>query len=131
MAGTGFPQTRQRSLDGLVNLSIEFVTGSAEISEQGRQQLDQLGVAINLPILRDRQFRIAGFTDAVGDAATNKLLSQARADAVVQYLVEKHSVSPARLYAEGFGEDILLDRMNPASPRNRRIEIRAWLPPEG
>jgi outer membrane protein OmpA-like peptidoglycan-associated protein len=127
-AGTGMAGTEG---SGLVNLSIAFAAGSAELSPAGRGQLDQLGAAIQHPVLRDRHFRVAGFTDARGNAEANKRLSEARADAVVNYLVERHGIAPDRLYAEGFGEEFPLDPTDPMSARNRRIEIRTWLPPEG
>ncbi|MGI9613678.1 MAG: OmpA family protein [Acidimicrobiales bacterium] len=69
-------------------------------------------------------FRVVGHTDSDGDAADNLRLSQARADAVVTYLVDL-GVDPARLQGEGRGETEL--KVEPEQTiddkqRNRRIE---------
>ena len=70
------------------------------------------------------RIRVDGHTDAQGDAAANLRLSQRRAQAVVDALV-KRGVPTARLQAQGFGEDRLLDQGSTpeAHERNRRIEF--------
>ena len=66
---------------------------------------------------------IAGYTDNSGDAAANVTLSQARADAVRNVLIQA-GVDPAALVAKGYGSanpiasnDLLEGRF-----KNRRIE---------
>lgn len=67
---------------------------------------------------------IHGHTDSTGPTAYNQKLSEKRARAVVNYLVEK-GVTPERLTARGFGES------EPAAPnatsegrqKNRRVEL--------
>jgi outer membrane protein OmpA-like peptidoglycan-associated protein len=123
-AGTGAapaaaPQNRT------VSLQVNFASGSTKISPQARQQLDQLGRALQYPELEDLQFEIAGHTDAVGSAEANKRLSQKRAEAVVGYLVEAYSITPNRLEAVGYGEEVLVDPSNPNSGKNRRVEVKA------
>jgi len=49
------------------------------------------------------EIEIGGHTDDRGSDAYNLSLSQGRAEAVVQYLVE-HWIDPARLSAQGYGE---------------------------
>lgn len=71
------------------------------------------------------QAEIYGFTDSIGTVRYNQKLSENRAQAVVNYLVEK-GVSPKRLTARGFGET------QPAAPndtsegrqKNRRVELK-------
>lgn len=68
---------------------------------------------------------IQGYTDDLGDAESNKKLSQKRAEAVKEYLVQK-GINADRLSAVGFGEE------NPVAPNtnksnrslNRRIEFK-------
>ena len=123
-AGTGSaPPPAQQSRS--VSLQVNFASGSTKISPQARQQLDQLGRALQYPELADLRFEIAGHTDAVGSAEANKRLSQKRAEAVVGYLVEEYSITSDRLQAVGYGEEDLVDPSNPNSGKNRRVEVKA------
>ena len=54
----------------------------------------------------------------------NQLLSQRRAVAVVEFLTRNSSIAPDRLEAVGYGEAQLADSNDPASARNRRVEVR-------
>jgi len=70
--------------------------------------------------------RVEGHTDARGNPAKNRTLSQARAEAVVRFLVEQGSVPPARLQSQGFGPDrpIVTNARNAADhARNRLVEF--------
>ena len=125
-AGTGTAPAKQpgQSGSGVVNLQVNFASGSSKISPEARAQLDQLGRAMSYPELQDLRFQIAGHTDARGSADANKRLSQKRAEAVVGYLVTEYSITPTRLQAVGFGEEDLIDPANPASGKNRRVEVK-------
>ncbi len=123
--GGGAPKPAGQTGSGVVNLQINFASGSSKISSEARDQLDQLGRAMKYPELEDLRFQIAGHTDAVGSAQYNKVLSQKRAEAVVGYLVSEYSITPSRLQSIGFGEENLIDPANPASGKNRRVEVKA------
>lgn len=69
--------------------------------------------------------RVVGHTDSDGSAQANQQLSEARAQAVVEYLVSNEGVDAERLEAEGRGESELLvePEVTPQDKqRNRRIE---------
>lgn len=68
---------------------------------------------------------IEGHTDNVGGDEDNRVLSQNRAKAVVDYLVEK-GIEARRLRAEGFGEDqpIETNETEAGRAKNRRTEFR-------
>ncbi len=75
---------------------------------------------------RSLQVEIAGHTDSQGSAAYNQKLSQGRADAVRNYLIEK-GVSPEQLKAVGYGESQLKikpERNQDDYLLNRRVEFR-------
>lgn len=71
------------------------------------------------------QAEISGHTDNVGSDADNQLLSQNRAKAVVEYLVQK-GIKADRLKAKGFGETKPVDTNDTDAGRaqNRRTEMK-------
>jgi len=108
-----------------VSLSVQFASGSADLTPQARQTLDQLGKALSSSDLAQYRFRIEGHTDTVGPADLNKTLSQQRADAVAAYLQSKYGVGLNRLQTIGMGEDGLLVPTPPNTPneKNRRVNV--------
>lgn len=71
------------------------------------------------------QAEIGGHTDNVGADADNQLLSENRAKAVVEYLVQK-GIAAGRLKAKGFGETKPVDANDTEAGRaqNRRTELK-------
>ena len=108
-----------------VNLTVDFPTGSANLTTQARATLDQLGKALSSAQLGAYRFRIEGHTDTVGSAAANQSLSQQRADAVAAYLEQTYGISAVRLKPVGMGEQGLLVPTPPqtANAANRRVEV--------
>ena len=107
------------------DLNVRFATGSAELTPSAIRMLDDLGRALSDASMGDSHFLIEGHTDTVGDRADNQALSERRAAAVVNYLVTKFAIPPARLSAKGVGEDAPLvptaDQID--EPRNRRVHV--------
>ncbi|MEZ4855290.1 MAG: OmpA family protein [Gelidibacter sp.] len=70
-------------------------------------------------------FAIEGYTDSVGSAKSNQLLSERRANAVRDYLVS-NGINADRLTAKGFGEENPIDTNKTAAGRknNRRVEVK-------
>ena len=108
-----------------VSLTVEFATGSADLTPQARQTLDQLGRALSSPDLAKFRFRIEGHTDTVGSPGYNKALSQRRAEAVATYLEQGFAVASSRLEAVGLGQEGLLVPTPPQTEnaRNRRVKV--------
>jgi OOP family OmpA-OmpF porin len=108
-----------------VSLSVQFASGSVDLTPQARDTLDQLGKALSSSDLAQYRFRIEGHTDTVGSADYNKALSQQRADAVAAYLESKFGVKSARLQAVGMGEQGLVVPTPPNTPndKNRRVAV--------
>ncbi len=79
-------------------------------------------------VLRDNPditIEIGGHTDNIGGEAYNDKLSQARADSVRKYLIDKGSISPSRLTAKGYGQHDPIDTNATEAGRakNRRVEF--------
>ena len=108
-----------------VNLTVNFTTGSADLTPDAVRTLDELGSALSSKELAGYRFRIEGHTDTVGSAEYNRALSERRAEAVVDYIAKKFGVEPTRLQAIGMGEQGLMVPTPPqtAEPRNRRVQV--------
>ena len=104
---------------------IQFVTGSAEIDQQGRKLLNRLA-AVAVRCLNSSVMRldIAGHTDSVGNDSNNQLLSERRAEAVRSALADR-GVRQDAMTSQGFGETKPVATNNTAEGRaqNRRIEF--------
>jgi outer membrane protein OmpA-like peptidoglycan-associated protein len=108
-----------------INLTVQFQSGSAELTPAATKTLDQLGHALSSAELANYRFRIEGHTDTVGSAAYNKVLSSERAASVARYLEQKFGVKAARLETVGRGQEGLLVPTpdQTPEPRNRRVQI--------
>ncbi len=108
-----------------VSLSVEFATGSANLTPRAQRTLDELGKALVSDTLSQYHFRVEGHTDTVGTQAYNKALSQQRADAVARYLEDRFGVKSDRLDPVGKGEEGLLvpTPLNTPNERNRRVSV--------
>ncbi|MEO7497262.1 MAG: OmpA family protein [Massilia sp.] len=107
----------------LANRTIEFDSGKATLTPSGRAILDEMTAAMLK--LKDRKIDIIGHTDNQGLRASNQGLSQARAQAVKDYL-GGHGIKSDLLSASGQGPDRPIASNDTADgrARNRRIEFR-------
>ncbi|MES1944848.1 OmpA/MotB [Salinisphaera sp. PC39] len=108
---------------------VNFEFNRTRLTASAQRILDRVATA-----LKDSpEFRveIAGHTDSLGSASYNRQLSQERAEAVRQYLIQQ-GVDGDRLVAEGYGEsEPIADNTNPdgtdnpeGRATNRRVELR-------
>lgn len=128
IAGVNATNSRITSLDDYVvqsTATVNFRVNSALLSPEGRQGLDQVAQAAMT--LKGYTIEITGFASADGDAKMNKALSQRRAQAVIDYLVETHNVPLRRIGTSyGFGELQSVADNNTLEGRqqNRRVEVK-------
>jgi outer membrane protein OmpA-like peptidoglycan-associated protein len=108
--------------ESIVLKNIFFATGSAELEAISQTELEKLLEFLNKnPSLK---IEISGHTDDVGNEQLNLKLSQARAEAVKSYLVEK-GIVPGRLTAKGYGKSkpIAPNTSDATRKLNRRTEF--------
>lgn len=101
---------------------VLFAFDKAELTAEARRILDRLGDSLKQ---RDEMtaIRISGHTDSVGSSAYNQRLSQARADAVMRYLLDIGCGQP--ISARGYGESrpVASNATEEGRRKNRRVEI--------
>jgi OmpA-OmpF porin, OOP family len=108
--------------DGFMALYINFDTNQATIKPESS---DIIGQIIDLlktkPTLK---LSIEGHTDSQGTAASNKVLSLNRAQAVIK-AVSQGGIDPTRMSAVGWGQEkpIADNRTEDGRAKNRRVEI--------
>ena len=100
---------------------ITFETNATVLTADAKRELDIVGRALNTSRLTGFNFVIEGHADPRGSAERNLRLSEGRAEAVKQYLVQNQSVSADRLQAVGKGDLEPLNTTNLAAPENRRV----------
>ncbi len=101
--------------------AAQFEQGKAELNDDAKIALHDLAKVMKQnPELR---LRIEGHTSSEGNADVNQKLSEARAQAAVDFLVNKEGIDASRLEAEGKGSSELKDPENPTSDVNRRTEF--------
>lgn len=102
--------------------NIFFDSGKFDLLSESNAELDKL-----FKVLNDNKklsIEIAGHTDAVGADNSNLVLSNNRANAVMNYLLSK-GISKDRLTAKGYGETkfIASNDTEEGKQQNRRVEF--------
>jgi outer membrane protein OmpA-like peptidoglycan-associated protein len=102
---------------------IYFDTGSDRIRPESTPTLKEIGA-----MLKDHpelKLTIEGHTDNIGSAESNQTLSEKRAAAVRQVLVDSYQVDGGRLQAKGFGatKPAAKNETPEGRQQNRRVEL--------
>lgn len=108
-----------------LGLNILFEFDSVNVLAESIPYLERLGEVLSLPENQEKVVNIIGHTDASGGAAYNQSLSEQRALAVGQYLVDAWQIDPNRLGVEGRGKAQPLAGTDPHDGINRRVEFYA------
>lgn len=103
--------------------NVHFETGKSSLTKLSYKELNEIVEFMKLR--KDVIIEIAGHTDSVGDYESNLILSQARADQVMAYLISK-GVDRTRLTAKGYGElsPVATNDTAEGRQKNRRTEVR-------
>lgn len=107
---------------GFVAIYINFDTGKSEIKPESVPAIDQI-----VSLMKSNQalnVSVEGHTDNVGDAASNKALSEKRAQAVMAAVAAK-GIAPKRLTHAGRGQEMPIadNRLEEGREKNRRVEL--------
>lgn len=105
--------------------TVNFKVGSARLSPESKAALDEVASAATT--LKGYVIEVTGFASAEGGTAYNKSLSQRRAQAVIDYMVETHNVPLRRIgQSFGFGElqAVADNTTREGREQNRRVEVK-------
>ena len=109
------------------NVTVLFKFDSAKLTDDAKQQLDQLASG-QVGSLKRYVVAIQGFTDSIGTVEHNLELSRRRAEAVQTYLVVQHNMPVYRIQIVGLGKDKPVDdgKSREAREKNRRVEVTVF-----
>ena len=109
--------------------NIYYDYNSSRIKTAARKELDKLVYLLKTnPAMI---VELGSHTDARGKAAYNQKLSQSRAEAAVEYIIEKGEIDTTRIQAKGYGETTLVNKCadgvtcsDEQHQKNRRTELK-------
>ena len=128
VAGVNATNKRISDLDDYVvqtTATVNFRVGSAVLSPEAKASLDE--VANTATTLKGYMIEVTGFASADGSARANKTLSERRAQAVKDYLIENHNVPLRRMSTSyGYGElqAVADNTTREGREQNRRVEVK-------
>ena len=125
VANNGCPEVSDDTMKKLNDYgkTILFNSGKASFQKQTIPVLQAMTA-----ILKEyptAKFSLEGHTDSTGSEASNQKLSEERAAAVKNFLVE-NGIDASRLSSKGFGESMPVDSNKTAKGKanNRRVEVK-------
>ncbi|HEV7642330.1 MAG TPA: OmpA family protein [Pyrinomonadaceae bacterium] len=128
VAGVNATNSRISSLDEYSvqsTATVNFKVSSWVLSPEAKQALDEVAQASTT--LKGYVIEVTGFASSDGDLKKNKVLSEKRANAVIEYLVENHNIPLRRIGTSyGFGElQAVADNTTlEGRQQNRRVEVK-------
>src|SRR4030095_7930792 len=128
IAGVNATNKRISDMDDYVVQStqtVNFKVNSGVLSPEAKMRVDEVAAA-SAP-LKGYYIEVTGFASAEGSTAHNKTLSQRRARAVMDYMIETHNIPLRRIgQSYGFGElqPVAENTTREGREMNRRGEVK-------
>src|ERR1700756_3510943 len=105
------------------NFNIHFDVDTPIILPDSYETVGRIADAMVSAPMLPYMFLIVGHTDSNGRREANAILSQRRADALRDVLVNTFKISAKRIQSLGLGEEQFIDQAHPTSPVNQQIQI--------
>jgi len=106
-----------------INLDIQFDVDTPIIQPASYQTLGRIADALIHSSLLPYGVLIVGHTESNGRREANAILSQRRADAIRDMLVNTFKIATKRVQSVGLGEEQLRDPAHPNAPVNAQLQI--------
>ena len=104
---------------------LTFSPGSSAISPEVHETLD--AVVRLLEGIQDKRILVLGFTDPTGSPGRNRMISQARARGVYDYLVCRGGFTWTRMRFGGMGDSRPIADNSTAEGRERNRRVEIWM----
>jgi OOP family OmpA-OmpF porin len=104
-------------------VSIDFDSDTPVVRPSSYETVGRIADALVQASLLPYNFLIVGHTSSDGKREANVMLSQRRADAIRDSLVNTFKISSKRVQTLGLGEEQFIDQAHPTSPVNLQIQI--------
>ncbi|MBP5792372.1 MAG: OmpA family protein, partial [Spirochaetaceae bacterium] len=122
----GIDNTQVTATEKGITISIEniqFKADSAVLQDSEKRKLEK--IAKILELYPDNDLLVTGHTALAGNAKSRQELSEERAQAVANYLIELGVKDAYHIFSKGFGAEqpIAENRTEAGRARNRRVEI--------
>ncbi|HAQ50662.1 MAG TPA: hypothetical protein DCR13_03840 [Gammaproteobacteria bacterium] len=103
---------------------VTFKFNSDVLTDNAKSQLDDMITRLQ-DVANIDTLRVEGHTDSSGNADYNQQLSQRRAEAVVNYLVQQGAFSHSQLLAIGMGQTkpVASNANAEGRAQNRRVDL--------
>lgn len=105
------------------NVDITFDVDTPIVQPESYQTVGRIADALMHSSLLPYNILIVGHIEANGKREANAILSQRRADAIREIMVNTFKISAKRIQSVGLGEEQLLDFARPTAPVNNQIQI--------
>ena len=104
-------------------VSIDFDSDTPVVRPSSYETVGRIADAMLQANLLPYGFLVVGHTSSDGRREANAMLSQRRADAIRDSLVNTFKISSKRVQSLGLGEEQFVDQAHPTSPANLQIQI--------
>jgi OmpA-OmpF porin, OOP family len=104
-------------------ISIDFDSDTPVVRPSSYQTVGRIADALVHASLLPYTFLIVGHSESNGRREANAQLSQRRADAIRDSLVNTFKISSKRVQSLGLGEEQFIDQAHPTSAANQQIQI--------
>ncbi len=122
------PNKRPLIVPEILNLptftvSVDFDSDTPVVRPSSYETVGRIADALVQANLLPYSFLIVGHTSSDGRREANVMLSQRRADAIRDSLVNTFKISSKRIQSLGLGEEQFIDQAHPTAPANLQIQI--------
>jgi OmpA-OmpF porin, OOP family len=106
-----------------INLDIQFDVDTPIVQPASYQTLGRIADALVHSSMLPYGVLIVGHIESNGRREANAILSQRRADAIRDMLVNTFKIATKRVQSVGLGEEQFIDQARPSAPVNNQIQV--------
>jgi outer membrane protein OmpA-like peptidoglycan-associated protein len=116
--------------DPIKTINVNFATAKFALTAENKAAIDEAAAWVKSQDRNGWMVEVVGFADSTGNSDSNEVLSEKRADSVINYLVHTHNLPLGRLiqpFGAGVNDPVASNDTAEGRAQNRRVEIRLLL----